>query len=100
MRQIEHFELTTPVAVALRLAGGCIFRVTYGQVWLTLQGRLEDIWLQAGASWTLPVAGTVWVSADSVARFQLLRAIRLKTRFGFVVRWRTHQSRPLCAGSD
>ncbi len=71
MHQIEHFELATPHPVSLTLSAGCVIRVTHGRLWLTRPGHLEDVWLQAGEAWALPASGTVWLSAEPVAQFQL-----------------------------
>ena len=76
MHQIEHFELATPHAVALKLGAGCMIRVTSGRLWLTVQDQLADVWLHAGECWTLPVSGIVWISAEGAAQFQLSRAFR------------------------
>jgi hypothetical protein len=76
MHQIEHFELATPHAVALKLDAGCVIRVTGGRLWLTVQDHLADVWLHAGEGWMLPVSGTVWLSAEGTAQFQLSRAVR------------------------
>ncbi len=75
MVQIEHFELATPRTVALALSAGCVIRTTSGRLWLTVQGHAEDVWLQAGECWTLPAAGTVWMSAEPLAVFQVALTI-------------------------
>lgn len=75
MHQINQFELTTLTPVRLTLGAGCTIRVTHGRLWLTRPGHLEDVWLQAGEGWTLPTAGTVWLSAEPVAQFQVARAV-------------------------
>ena len=71
MHQIEHFELATPHPVPLKLGAGCAIRVTHGRLWLTRPDHLEDVWLHSGESWTLPAAGSVWLSAEPAAQFQL-----------------------------
>lgn len=81
MYQIETFELNTAHVVAYQLKVGCVIRVTSGRLWLTRQGSPDDIWLQAGESWTMPVAnGTLWLSAEPAAEFQIAQAITLRRR--------------------
>lgn len=71
MHQIEHFELASPQPVSLKLGAGCVVRVTHGRLWLTRPGHGDDVWLQAGESWSLPASGTVWIGAEPAAQFQL-----------------------------
>ncbi|MBB1076753.1 DUF2917 domain-containing protein [Rhodoferax sp. 4810] len=75
MHQIEHFELATPHPVSLKLGAGCAIRVTHGRLWVTRPNHFEDVWLHAGESWTLPDSGTVWLSAEPVAQFQLAHSL-------------------------
>ncbi len=75
MHQIEHFELVTPHPVSLKLGTGCDIRVTHGRLWITRPHHFEDVWLHSGESWTLPVAGTVWLSGEPAAQFQLARVL-------------------------
>lgn len=75
MVQIEHFELTSSRPAALALGAGTVIRVTRGRVWLTLQGQPEDVWLHACEQFTVPASGTVWVSAEPAAQFQVARAV-------------------------
>lgn len=72
MYQIEHFELSAPRVVALALKAGAVIRVSSGRLWLTVQDQPDDIWLHAGAAWTLPAPGTLWLSAEPAATFQVL----------------------------
>ena len=76
MHQIEHFELASPHPVSLKLGAGCMIRVTHGRLWLTRPGHGDDVWLQAGESWTLPASGMVWIGAEPAAQFQLARAFK------------------------
>ena len=71
MVQIENFELNTPRVVALPLKAGSEIRVVSGRLWLTLEGHAEDIWLQAGQAWMLPVNGKLWLSAEPFAEFRI-----------------------------
>jgi len=81
MYQIENFELNTPHVVACQLKAGCVIRVTTGRLWLTLPGRPDDIWLQAGESWTMPfVNTTLWLSAEPAAEFRIAQPITLRRR--------------------
>ena len=84
MVKIEHFELRTPDVVALRLPAGAVGRVRTGCLWLTQDGRSEDVWLQAHGSWTAPQAVSVRLSAEPSVDFQIaqpaavLRAPRIR----------------------
>lgn len=71
MHQIENYELRAPRVVAFQLKAGSEIRVISGCLWLTLQGLPEDVWLQPGEAWTLPVNGQVWLSAEPAADFRI-----------------------------
>ena len=71
MHQIENYELRAPRVVAFQLRAGSEIRVVSGRLWLTLQGFSEDVWLQHGETWRLPVNGQVWLSAEPVAEFRI-----------------------------
>ena len=71
MVRIEHFELRTPEVVALRLPAGAVLRVSTGRLWLTQDGRSEDVWLQTHGSWTAPQAVSVRLSAEPSVDFQI-----------------------------
>jgi Protein of unknown function (DUF2917) len=75
MYQIEHFELNSARAIAFQLKTDCVIRVTTGRLWLTLQGRPNDVWLQAGDDWNMPLNGKLWLSAEPLAMFQIARPI-------------------------
>jgi len=75
MHQIEHYELTEPRTVGMSLRAGCVVRVGHGRLWLTRPGHALDLWLHAGESWTLPTTGTVWLSAETTAQFQLAQVV-------------------------
>ena len=81
MYQIEHFELNSARAIAFQLKTDCIIRVTTGRLWLTMQGRLTDVWLQAGEDWTMPSNGKLWLSAEPLALFQIARPLAAPWRF-------------------
>ena len=76
MDRIEHFELGTNRTAALALEAGCVIRVRSGRLWLTMQGQPDDVWLQAADWFTLPASGTVWISAEPVAQFQVARCVK------------------------
>ena len=80
MYQIEHFELNSARATAFQLKTNCIIRVTTGRLWLTLQGRLTDVWLHAGEDWTMPSNGKLWLSAEPLALFQIARPLAVPRR--------------------
>ncbi|MEO5793668.1 MAG: DUF2917 domain-containing protein [Rhodoferax sp.] len=71
MVKIEHFELRTPDVVALRLPAGAVVRVSTGCLWLTQDGRSEDVWLQAHGTWIAPQAVSVRLSAEPSVDFQI-----------------------------
>lgn len=71
MVRIEYFELRTPDVVALRLPAGAVLRVSTGCLWLTQDGRSEDVWLPAHGSWTAPQAVQVRLSAEPSVDFQI-----------------------------
>jgi Protein of unknown function (DUF2917) len=75
MYQIEHFELNAAHAIAFQLKTDCVIRVTTGRLWLTMQGRLTDVWLHAGDDWTMPSNGKLWLSAEPLALFQIARPL-------------------------
>ena len=81
MHQIENFELSISRVVAFQAKAGCVIRVTAGRLWLTLQGQPDDVWLQAGESWSVPGANAVlWLSAEPSASFQMAHAIAPRRR--------------------
>jgi hypothetical protein len=73
MHLIENYELRTPGVLAFQLRVGSEIRVVTGRLWLTLEGFPEDVWLQAGEAWTLPANGRLWLSAEPVADFRIVR---------------------------
>jgi len=75
MHSIENFELSTPAAISLTLQTGSVLRATGGRLWLTLAGHPDDIWLKAGERWTMPSRGTVCLSAEPAAAFQILHPV-------------------------
>lgn len=75
MHKIEHYELRAQHPVACQLKAGCRVRVDTGRLWLTLQGRANDVWLQAGEAWVLPVDGTLWLSAEPIASFHIAQPL-------------------------
>jgi hypothetical protein len=78
MVKIEQFELRTPEVVALRLPAGAVLRVSTGRLWLTQEGRSEDVWLQAHGSWTAPQAVLVRLSAEPSVDFQIAQPDALR----------------------
>ncbi|BDT66405.1 hypothetical protein os1_05670 [Comamonadaceae bacterium OS-1] len=86
MVRIEHFELRTPEVVALHLPAGAVLRVSTGRLWLTQEGRSEDVWLQAHGSWTAPQAVRVRLSAEPSVDFQIAQpaAVRRAPRIRLV----------------
>ena len=97
MRHIEHFELSAGSVVALQIRAGSALRVTRGRLWLTLAGQPNDIWLLPDQCWVMPVHGTLWLSAEPVAEWQLVQAapVRLRPRWHQTLVW---QLQALAAG--
>ena len=75
MYQIETFELSTSRVALFQLKAGGVIRVTGGRLWLTRQGRAEDIWLRTGECWTVPVNSVLYLSAEPTAAFQIAQAL-------------------------
>jgi Protein of unknown function (DUF2917) len=80
MYQIEHFELNSARVIAFQLKTDCVIRVTTGRLWLTMQGHLNDVWLQAGDDWIMPLNGKLWLSAEPLAMFQIARPLAVPRR--------------------
>lgn len=71
----QHFQLQTPRCVAVMVAAGDKVQVSEGCIWLTLEGQLRDVWLQAGDCWTVPVGGRSWISAEAPTTFAVGQAV-------------------------
>ena len=67
MYHLELFELSSSCPSRLHVRAGSHIRVKTGLLWLTVQGRAEDIWLRAGEQWCAPQDLTVWISAEVCA---------------------------------
>ena len=61
--QETRYQLATRELLALEHAKGYLLACTVGEVWITVEGRQEDIILKAGESWRVEDAGAVVVSA-------------------------------------
>ncbi|KAF1029546.1 MAG: hypothetical protein GAK40_00432 [Burkholderia plantarii] len=74
MREIRTFELDpSDPTTGLALARTHTLRVRRGQLWMTIEADAADLWLEAGASVTLPARTTIWVSAHAHgSRFDLV----------------------------
>jgi hypothetical protein len=75
MVEIKHFEMSTPSIAALALDGGSVIRLISGRLWLTVQGQSDDVWLTASGNFTLSARGTVWISAEPAAQFQVAQRV-------------------------
>lgn len=67
MYHLELFELSSSRPSRLQVKAGSHIRVKTGLLWLTVQGRAEDVWLRAGEQWCAPQDLTVWISAEVCA---------------------------------
>jgi hypothetical protein len=74
MYRLELFECRA-APIQLHLKAGNSIRVSAGRLWLTVEGKLEDVWLRGGEQWDASRNLKVWLSAESVASFGLLHAI-------------------------
>ena len=95
MYQIKHFELATQRPVALHLRAGSVIRSASGCVWLTMAGQPDDVWLNAGESWTVTRVGTVWISAEAAAAFQVAQLAAPRSVRGTLSRWFMVRSQPI-----
>ena len=90
MYTIQHLELRSASARRLFVGRGCLLRVTTGRVWITLEQGSEDIWLLPGQEWRAPGAVQLWISAEPVARLQVLAPLpapAMPAQWGAVRRW-------------
>lgn len=71
MYRYEHFEFTGTDAISLVVSAKTIVRVQSGRLWLTAQGKSEDIWLCAGDQWEATDATRLHLSAEPQATFAL-----------------------------
>ena len=73
MREIRTLELQqSDVPVSWFIDRTHTLRVCQGLLWLTLEGELDDRWLRAGDSVTLPANSTIWISSpEADSRFAL-----------------------------
>jgi len=73
MREIRTLELQqSEVPVSWFIDRPHTLRVCQGLLWLTLEGELDDKWLRAGDSVTLPANSTIWInSPEADSRFAL-----------------------------
>jgi hypothetical protein len=101
MREIRTFELDRRDAPASWVIDRPqTLRVTRGQIWLTIEGKADDHWLEAGASVELEPYSTIWVSGSRDASWFSLASIsahgRTRGLWEFVRGWfarRTHPAR-------
>ncbi|WDD95053.1 DUF2917 domain-containing protein [Burkholderia sp. FERM BP-3421] len=55
--------------------------VATGEVWLTIEGRLDDHWLAAGQSFDLPTRTPVWIGVGRIgARVQFESVVAASAR--------------------
>lgn len=83
MYRMELFECSAATPIQLHLKAGSGIRVNSGRLWLTVEGQPEDIWLRGAEQWIAAQDVKVWISAEPVAGFGLLRPlVRLPQRPG------------------
>ena len=73
MHSLELFESSSSQPARLRLSAGACIRVNSGRLWLTIEGRADDLWLDAGCVWRADSELTVWLSGEPTATFAVLR---------------------------
>lgn len=63
---IDHvpFGLTPGTVLKISDAGGKSLRVVEGRVWVTQEGSLDDVFLDAGSSFTFAGRGSTVVTAE------------------------------------
>jgi len=73
---LSALSLRLPQGATMRLeaARGAELRVRGGTLWLTEEGRPDDVFLGPGASWRLRADGRTVVEADSASDFELVGA--------------------------
>ncbi len=71
MLRVAHFELRGATARPLGIAEGGSVRAVAGRVWITVEGCLADVWLNAGDEWCARKAACLWMSADPTATIQV-----------------------------
>lgn len=76
MRELRTFELDEPnQPVSWRARYGQSVTVLEGQLWLTIEDQIADIWLKPGAVYALPEGVNVWMSGETgPVRFMLSEA--------------------------
>jgi Protein of unknown function (DUF2917) len=75
------------------LRGASQIRVTHGSLWLTVDGELDDVFIECGQSVALPPGAHVLVQAvQAPARAVVLRPETLRERLGAAWQHLVHQS--------
>ncbi|SAK75706.1 hypothetical protein AWB81_03593 [Caballeronia arationis] len=65
MREIRIYELDRrDVPTGWFIDRPQTLKVTHGQLWVTVEGDADDIWLRAGEAIELQPYSTIWVSAS------------------------------------
>lgn len=65
MDELRTFELDEPrIAQALSLARAATIRAVTGPIWVTVEGEMDDVWLEAGQQMTIARGTRIWLSAD------------------------------------
>lgn len=72
MKSVQHYELDQNSASSFDADTDCRLRVTSGRVWLTLEGQLDDVWLNADAEYAIAKGSTVWLGAEPAACIALV----------------------------
>lgn len=95
MTQVSRYELAKRELVALDRVAGRTIACESGELWITCDGRREDIILGPGASWQVPSDADLVVSALQASAFTLTRPRTCVSRNGraerilsSLLRWR------------
>jgi len=74
MNRVQHFELQSLSSARFCAEANCVIRVTSGRVWLTMEGRLGDVWLGDGDEHAVRRGDVVWLSAEPRAGIAVVYA--------------------------
>jgi Protein of unknown function (DUF2917) len=79
-KSVEMLELEAGEPIRLAADGGLVLTVIVGTVWMTAEGRPQDLFLAAGATLVLDSEANAVVEGLGPARLQLARALPAPAR--------------------